>query len=170
MKKLIAIVCLLILFTVSAASAATHFPSIQDFEEEFEAAAALSKSGHLITEPNTSYEKLESASLITTDFSDTLAMQVTVQYDTLSISEIMVLYSSDGSLLSAMDFMFIIGELAICTGAISEIGETLDFMDRMDMTDHMEDGNTGSVIIGSLKYSYIVIKSLGIFFFVSISQ
>ncbi|HPJ01756.1 MAG TPA: hypothetical protein PKU80_02820 [Candidatus Limiplasma sp.] len=170
MKKALSLVLLSLLLLTTSASALTAFPAFDDFELEFEYAAILTGSGHYITSNNLSVEDGSYSKVYTVSFDDTLSMLVSVPHETGEISEAMMLYASDGTTLSALNFIYGIGELAMATGAIDAVEEIWDFLGLLGLLDHMEDGDSNSIIIGQLEYSYMAYTSLGIFFYVTIVE
>lgn len=167
MKKMIALLLLMVILPISAASAQPAFPAMDDFESVFEVNVILSGSGHYITADNITIDTGDYANVYNINFNDTLGMLITLPLETNEISEILLLYVSDGSTESAFDFMYGIGELALTTGAIDTFSQTWDFIDTLGILENLEDGDANSITIGNLEYSYMIYTSLGIFFYIT---
>lgn len=167
MKKMIALLLLMVILSMSAASAQPAFPALDDFETVFEVNVILSGSGHYITANNITVDSGGYANVYNINFSDTLGMLITVPLETNKISEVLLLYVGDGTTESALDFMYGIGELALTTGAIDTLDQTWDFIGSLGILENLEDGDANSITIGNLEYSYMMYTSLGIFFYIT---
>ena len=145
----------------------SSFPKLEELIYNFNVASLMMDSDHYIQADNWSIKSGNYASTVTINLSNTLALLITIPNNTDCINEIILLYISDGTNNSAIGFISALGELLYAVGAIDNLDETGELLDNLCMLDNLNDGDSNSIVIGDLKYSYSVSSLVGILFSVS---
>ena len=173
MKRFLLII-LILLLVASSALADQTFLDLNTFNLLFNYAAAMTKSGNVITEKNITGTLGEVNDVYQVSLTSNCLIQITTPHidnytgKLSDINGIILFYVPDGKADSSMNFIYGMGEIALATGAIQSTDDIIPFLTELGVTDVLNQKDVSiNKTINGLKYSYSNSSVIGFMFTVS---
>ena len=161
------LVCLMVCCLSTLGFAEGKLPSIKEFEPLFESAAKLLGSGHEITTDNLTSSSGKVRTTFNVKLSDVLTLMVQIRTDTHETCDV-IATSKGGNTSDSTDFLCAISEILYCTEGIDDVSKTGDFLELLGFFDNLKDGDSNSIEVNGITYSYLVSSMFGFIFSASI--
>lgn len=168
MKKVVALITILVLLTLPTALAATSVTNVHDFEIRFGAASLFTESGHYLNSTNEKRTDGEVNDTIQATYNDSELLQLSIPHGTDDVISALAMYLPDGNSDHAADYILLICEVLYAAGITDATTETGDILDQLGMLTNLDDGAQNTITINGVNVGYMVSSSMGIWFYIEV--
>ena len=168
MKRIVALITILVLLAFPTAFAATSVTTVHDFEIRFAAAALITESSHYLNGSNENRNDGEVNDVIQATYNESELLQLSVTHGTEDVVSILAMYLPDGDSNHAADYILLISEALFAAGITDSTTDTGDILEQLGMMTNLDDGAKNKITINGINVGYMVSSSIGIWFYIEV--